>query len=272
MPQTLLRSTFREDLRQHGPRGRFYFWKGEGPFISVTNALSNGVPKPALPRWAAKVVAEYTVANLQEIIDLTESMDEAELTSYLKNKPWRQRDKAADLGTAVHDLAEQWVTSGGQAEIPDDWSDLAKAKARQFIAFAETVKPTFWAVEAVVFNRQFMYAGALDFIMEIPGHGRQIVDVKTGSGVYAEAALQQTAYRYAEFIGVGDDEVDMPDVNGAMILHLTQTGWKLVPVVTDETSWHAFRASLWTAKWVTGDGPGTQREAIGATVLQGRAE
>ena len=55
---TVIRSTYRDDMRESGAKGRFYNWEGDS-FISVTNALQNGVPKPALTYWAAKMVAEY---------------------------------------------------------------------------------------------------------------------------------------------------------------------------------------------------------------------
>lgn len=273
MPRTILRSTGRDDLREATSDGRFYWWKGEGPFISVTNALKHGVPKPALMYWSARTVAEYVANNWDEAAQLREQMDTAEFTALLKNKPWRDRDKKADLGSLVHDAAEEWALTG-DTTISADLPEEAARKLAQFHNFMSAVQPELWATEVVVYNRQFGYAGALDLILELDvpnldGH-RFIVDIKTGSGVYAEAALQQTAYRNGEFMGIGDDEVDMPDVDGALILHLTQTGWKLVPVVTDQTSWYAFRAALHVAKWRIDKGPGTEKEAVGRPVAQSR--
>ena len=269
MVATPLRTTFRDDLRDHGPDGRFYWWKGEGPFISVTNALSNGVPKPALTYWSAKVVAEYVGNQWDDAVEMHDRMDTNEFISFLKNKPWGARDKAGDIGTLIHDIAEQYVVG----TVPDlsEYDDVVKAKVDQFIDFMDVVKPDVYAIEGVVYNREFMYAGAFDLIVDIEGVGRYIIDIKTGKGVYPEAALQQTAYRYGEFIAVGDEEVPMPKVDGAMILHLMATKWKLIPVVTDESSWFAFRSALHTAKWMTGKGEGFNDSAVGRVIQEGRA-
>lgn len=261
-------------MRTDTGSGRHYEYKGE-TFISVTNALSNGYPKPALPRWAAKVVGEYVVENLDEVNELAKRLEPAELLSLIKGKPWMARDKAADLGSLVHDIAEQYAVTG---ELPDlaVIREEARKKAAQYFAFLEQVQPSFHAIEGIVFNRRFGYAGAFDAIMDI-NHplsgtvGRYIVDIKTGKGVYAEAALQQAAYRYGEFIAVGDEEVPMPEVDGALILHLQQTQWRLVPVDTSESSFNTFRAALHVAKYRTTKGEGYENEAVGPPVMKGRA-
>ena len=270
---TPIRSTFRDELRDHGPQGRFYYWQGDGPFISVTNALSQGMPKPQLMYWSAKMVAEYVSHEWDDATEMRSRMDRDEFTKFLKNKPWRARDKAGDIGTLIHDVAEALATD---STLPDmsSLNDEGRAKVDQYIDFIATVDPEFHAIEGVVFNRKFGYAGAFDMIVDIDHgdlKGRWIIDIKTGSGVYAEAALQQTAYRYAEFIGVGDDEIPMPAVDGALILHLQKTQWKLIPVDTSYSSWHAFRAALHVAKWRTGKGEGYEDHAVGRAILKGRS-
>ena len=269
---TVIRSTYRDDMRESGAKGRFYNWEGDS-FISVTNALQNGVPKPALTYWAAKMVAEYVAEEWVETVEMQAKLDTVEFISLLKNKPWRARDKAADMGSLVHDIAEDYSATGN---LPDVATLEPKVRKRvaQYLNFLEVVAPDFFAIEGVVFNRTFAYAGAFDMIIDIDHDGikgRYIVDIKTGKGVYAEAALQQTAYRMGEFIAVGTDEVPMPEVDGAMILHLQDTQWKLVPVVTDQSSWFAFRAALHVAKWRTGDGEGFEKDAVQQTILKGRA-
>ena len=135
----LIRTTNREDLRTSDrARGRFYWWKEE-PYISVTNANRNGFPAPALMYWAPRVVAEYVADNPKEVAKLGEQMDRSEFISLLKNKPWNQRDKAGDIGTAVHDLAEQYALTGNMDMAHLD--PKIQAKARQFAAFMEQVQP-----------------------------------------------------------------------------------------------------------------------------------
>ncbi len=276
MTDTLIRTTNREDLRTSDrARGRYYWWKEEPGFISVTNANRTGFPAPALMYWAPRVVAEYVADNLDEVKDLGKRMDRSEFISLLKNKPWNQRDKAGNIGTAVHDLAEQYAITGSMDMAHLD--PKVQAKARQFVDFMQTVQPKVYAIEAVVYNRKYRYAGALDFIFDFDYpdgmlSGRYIVDVKTGSGIYESDALQQAAYRNGEFIAVGDDEVPMPKVDGAFCLHLQARGWKLVPVVTSDTTFKTFLSSLETAKWVHNDGMGGKDQSVGIPYLSSSDE
>ena len=269
----VITSRNRDDMRGQGSGGRYYQWGSES-FISVTTALSNGVPKPALMYWAARVVAEYVAENFTEATELRAQLDDKEFVDLLRNKPWRARDKAADLGTTVHDIAEIYATTG---ELPDlsGYDPKVRQRVAQFVNFLEVVEPSIYAVEAVVYNREFGYAGTLDLILDIDYEGvkgRYVVDLKSGKAVYAEAALQQTGYRMAEFLGVGDQEIPMPETDGALILHVTAETWKLIPVVTDVSSWYAFRAALHVAKWRTGDGEGYEKEAVGQALAKGRAK
>lgn len=264
-----LTTVYRSDLREDEGDGRYYYWKDER-FISVTNALSQGMPSFALQKWAPKVVAEYVANNWDEVVSLHDSLDAEEFTNLLKNKPWRERDRAGDRGSAVHDIAEVYATTG---ELPSDLSefeDEVAKKAALFVRFLETVKPEILAVEGVVFNRTHRYAGTFDLIIDIDFgdiKGRFIVDIKTGKGVYEKAALQQTAYRNADFIAIGDEEVPMLEVDGALILHIQQTQWKLLPADTEYRSWQAFLAVLEVAYWFA---DGESKDAIGRALTKGR--
>ncbi len=275
MEKTIIRTPNREDLRtSDSTRGRYYWWESDS-YISVTNAIKNGLPAPALMYWTGRTVAEYVADNLEEVNELAGRMDRSDLISLLKNKPWNQRDKAGDIGTAVHDLAEQYVRTGNMDLASLD--PKVQAKARQFVNFMEQVKPEVYAIEGVVFNKTHRYAGALDFIFDFnyPDGilaGRYIVDVKTGSGIYDKDGLQQTAYRYGEFIAVGDDEVPMPEVAGAFCLHLQPRGWKLIPVVTTPAAFKIFLSCLETARWVHNDGPGGKEQSVGVPYLSSSDE
>ncbi len=277
MEKTIIRTPNREDLRTSDRRrGRYYWWEGE-PYLSVTNAIKNGLPAPALMYWTGRTVAEYVADNLEEVNELAGRMDRKELVTLLKNQPWKQRDKAGDIGTAVHDLAEQYALDRSVAIALVNLDPKVQAKARQFVAFMDQVQPEIHAIEGVVFNRTHRYAGAFDFIFDFnyPDGilaGRYIVDVKTGSGIYAEAALQQTAYKYGEFIAVGDDEVPMPDVAGAFCLHLQPRGWKLIPVVTTDAAFKTFLSCLETARWVHNDGLGGKEQSVGIPYLSSSDE
>ncbi|KKM89419.1 hypothetical protein LCGC14_1248860 [marine sediment metagenome] len=267
---TIIRSTDRDSYRTDEGSGRFYWWQGEGPFISVTNAIKLGIPSPYIAPWYAKVVAEHVDKYWDIEGDIRASCREAgapeAFVKSLKALPVETRDAAGEFGTQVHDICESIMLrdpSGGTL-TGDDMKIIQRV--RQFIDFEKVMKPEYIAVEGIVFNREYGYAGAFDILCDLPGHGRVIIDIKTGKGVYGSAAIQQTAYRHGEFIAVGTDEVPMIETDGAMVLHLQATQWRLLPVETGEQSWSVFKSALHTAKWIIEH----EAEAVGKPLVKGK--
>jgi hypothetical protein len=264
----ILHSDNPDQYRDQEADGRFYHWDGD-QYLSVTTALKLGLPSGYLMKWYAKIVAEHVVDNWDGLAAAHGEVDADEIVRHLKAQPNIVRDAAGDLGSLVHELCEQYVLTG---EVPPE-GQYDRAIIRRlniYINWIETMKPHFLAVEGVCYNRRHRYAGTFDMIVDLPGYGRVIVDIKTGKGVYGSAALQQTAYRRAEFIAVGDQEIPMPKTRGAMILHLQKTQWRLLPVETRPASWTAFLHALHTAYWIAGTGEGTERTAVGQPLEKGR--
>lgn len=236
-------------------RGRTYQWRDE-TFDSVTTILSGGVPKPALTNWAAKSVAEYVAANLAEVNAIA-AKDTAAAIDLMKGSPWRSRDAAALQGTAIHAWAEAHVLGQTPAPAPEAHQPYLDG----FLRFLDEWQPEYEASEATVYSRRYGYAGTLDFIATLPGLGRVLGDYKTGKGVYGEVALQLAAYRFAEFVGMPNgDEAPVPEVDGAVVLHLTPAGYFLIPVEADEV---AFRFFLY-AQQVRIFGESVSREVLGS--------
>ncbi len=269
---SIIHSTDRDTYRRDEGSGRFYYFRSEGPFISVTNAIKLGIPSPYIAPWYAKVVAEYVCENMDDLEYIQNRM-----TSYgvpkdnreafikmLKRLPVETRDAAGEFGTTVHDICEEIMLGG--TYVNTDTDNKITQRVNQFIDFQKTMKPTYIAVEGIVFNREHGYAGAFDIIADIPGHGRQMVDIKTGKGVYGSAAIQQTGYRHGEFIAVGTEEVPMIETDGAMVLHLQKTQWRLLPVDTGDLSWSVFKSALHTAKWIIGH----EGDAVGKPLVKGK--
>lgn len=154
----------------------------------------------------------------------------------------RKRDAAADIGTAVH----AWCAERAEGEIQRIPTPEIKGHAEQFLRFLADFNPTFLHVERAVFGDG--YAGSFDFIADIPGHGRLLVDIKTGKSVHPESvALQLAAYRYApimpepEWVEMTPDHfytwhnpkrggTFTPKVDGCAVLHLRPRSHKLIPV------------------------------------------
>lgn len=206
-----------------------YYLDGK-PVPGVTTILGV-LDKPALPKWAARSVAEF-VADNPGNIDGLRSIGRDGLVKALAEVPWGERDRAANRGTEVHALAERYL-AGDEIDVPDEIVGHVEAAADFIDAWG--IDPVL--SEAPVGSREHRYAGTLDLVADItagPFAGtRAIVDWKTGrSGIYKEAAFQTTAYSFAEFTGLGGDERPMSEfgIEAAFGVHLRADGWDVYPL------------------------------------------
>lgn len=224
---------------------RYYDWKGNR-FWSVTTILSGGVPKPALLPWGIKMVAEGAVEAVRSgaLVPMVEQ-DEMAAVQFLKGLPYAKRDRAANLGTEIHQAIEVLA----QGKPWPDWPLPIRPHMDRFREFSQAFRPEWLASEATVYSRTQAYAGTLDAIVRI-GDRTLLLDVKTGKAIYPEVALQLAAYRHAEFIGLPDgNEEPMPAVDGAVALHLTDQGFSLIEVETSERVFNAFLYAREVFRW-----------------------
>lgn len=257
-----------DQYRDAEASGRWYHHDGD-QYLSVTNALKLGLPSPVLGLWQRKIVAEYCDDNWPQLTRIRDGADPGEFVKLLKVQPDIIRDEAGEFGSAVHELCEVGVLTGEWPDRDTTDSDLLK-RVDLYRAWIKEMRPRFIAVEGVVYNRRHKYAGTMDMLVDLPGYGPVVVDIKSGKNVFGGAALQQTAYRRAEFIAVGDEEVPMPKTRGAFVLHLQKTQWRLLPVETRQSSWTAFLHCLNTAYWITREGEGGERSAVGKPIAKGK--
>ena len=249
-------------------RGRLYEWRAAGSpldappesFWSVTTIIKAGLPSPALTAWGMKAVAEFAVANYRQLSAMVGSsyrferprkdgpitgiLDDPDAVQsaidWLKGAPYRERDRKANIGSALHALAEAHVL-GKPTPEPDP---SIAGHAASFLRFLDEWSPEFEMTEATVYSRSESYAGTLDAIAVIPGLGRVLLDYKTsGSGVYPETALQLAMYRHAEFVGLPDGtEAPMPQVDGCVVVWVRADGYDVLPVIADD---QVFRCALY---------------------------
>jgi hypothetical protein len=211
--------------------GRFYEFNGE-KYPSVTTILSKGIPKPGLIKWAAKFVATEAYDHFEQYVDKPRE----EAIDLLAASPDRRRNSSANLGSVIHAAADAFANG---RELPKV-SKEAKPYVEGFRQFVVDFSPEFRLTEQPVFNRTHGYAGTLDIVAKID-NAIWIIDTKTGNRVYPEVALQLAAYRNAEFIGADDGtEKKMPRVSKGGVIHLSPTGYSLIPVRVDEEVFDAF--------------------------------
>lgn len=244
---------------------RFYTWGRGERYWSVTTILQ-ALPKDALKWWAAKVTAEFAVDR--QPTWMTMGRDEA--VDWLKREPMRFTGGRADFGSAVHAATEDYVL--GRPMRRGGFSEEERHAMGHFLRFVDTLKPRYLLTEAGVYNRTQKYAGTLDAVADVPyglllelAHGNEtlvpweprgdrdvvtlLLDTKTGGdvaegrGVYPEVALQLAAYGRAEFVGAASgQELPLPELDGAAVLHVNASGWRIVPV--DALNPEVFRTFL----------------------------
>lgn len=233
-----------------------YYNTPYGRFLSVTNVLDHGVPKPALPHWAAREVARCAVDNIPKLARARGRGAREELFNWLRNAAETKRDDAAALGSAVHNVIEAHVLGEPIPEPAPEQMPFIVA----FHRFVADHRPEWEATELVVCNPEDGWCGKADWWARLPRLGRVLLlgDNKTGKNVYDDAGLQLSAYRRATVGWLRDGtEVVPPKADEAYVLHLRpekyeDTGYRLYPMDTSEEVYAAFRHAQGVAMFKKG--------------------
>jgi hypothetical protein len=208
---------------------------------SVTTIIKNGIPKPALMPWAAKMAAEHADANWYRLSKLPP----AERVQEIKSAYKVYTEKAANLGTLVHKLIECWSTGQPYPE----WDKDVEKFVDQFINFMTTIRPQFIESEVTVWSRTYGYAGTADFIALIDGK-TVLGDVKTGRNLYPEVGLQLSALANADFIIREDGtEEEIPTIDRMAALHVRPRSWNLNYVAKTDECFECFLAAKAVMEW-----------------------
>jgi hypothetical protein len=254
----------------------------------VTTALGNGLPKPALVGWAARMVAEYVIDRLRVDDDGRVLADDVvrDLKAYnttrryperlgngdlprlglakvLATVHYADRDEAGNRGTEVHKLAEA-LADGREVDVPPELAGHVDS----YLRFLEEWDPTDAILEAVVASRRWHYMGRLDMIATLPWvdlpdgtrwGGRTLLDVKTSrSGPFGEVALQLAGYGFAEVIVDAEgNERAMERVDSFGVVWVRADGYDVHPFIVDELAFRTFLKAKDVGAWLDRDnGPG----------------
>ena len=207
------------------------------PVTGVTTIINGGIPKPALVRWAPRVVAEWVTdpAN-REQLDTLLAGDQAAAVRELKALPAKARDEAGIRGTAVHALAEELHRTGEAPDVPEELLGYVEG----YVKFLDDWQITPVLMERPCGNRKDWWAGTFDLLATSPllAGGQLVqVDLKTSNGVYGETALQTGAYSRAEFyVDVDGHEQPMPAVAATYVAHVREEGTKLYALAPDRAA------------------------------------
>lgn len=217
---------------------RFYVNPEHGRKNPGVTSVLNMLPKPFLTFWAAKMVAEFAVENMGDVVGIA-MKDKAAAVELLKGAPRRFTKNSADVGSDAHDLFES-LAKGEDIRV----TPALKPYIDHFREFLDIAKPEFVFLEETVWSDDFGYAGSFDALARLTG---DVGDLKgkllfmdwktTRSGVHEEVALQLCAYsRATHIIRPDGSRVPLPKADGGAVLLVRPEGWKLVPVETGEVT------------------------------------
>jgi hypothetical protein len=164
----------------------------------------------------------------------------------------------------VHTLLKR-MAHGESVEPPVEVEDYVDA----YLRFEREWQPKDILVEAVVGNRTWDYAGTLDHVAKLADGLTWLLDYKTGSGIYAETALQLAAYAHAEFYLSPDGiELPLPKVDRVGAVWLQERSYQLIPV---DASYASFRLFLHVSEVARFQGDRARRDAVIGDPLEPRA-
>ncbi len=191
--------------------------------------------------WQAKMAAELAVDSIDFVSDMARR-DRDGAIDYLKGAARRYTKVRADLGSEAHDLFERLIRGEYVGRVRSDLQPYVD----HFREFLEAVNPEFLGAEDVAWSDTYGYAGSFDVVMivwldadGIPTPDRSgtphliMGDWKTGKNTYPDVALQLSAYMNADFFLDADgNKRDVPEFEGAAVLHVTDETWAFKPIET----------------------------------------
>jgi hypothetical protein len=215
----------------------------------VTSVIAKVDKSGPLIAWAKGVTADAALDNLPRLAEMVKADGREPTKAWLKAHATAESDRAKDLGTRVHLLAEQ-ISRGASPDMDDLEAPYVAAYRRYLGEFQPQVK----SLEQFTCNLALGYGGTFDFLAVIDGK-LTLGDLKTGKGIYAETRLQLAALGMAEFIGRPNDpkRYRMPKIEQYVILHVRPEayakGYQLFRVNVNDADRDAFRGALSIYRW-----------------------
>lgn len=163
---------------------------GPTTFLGIIN-------KPALIPWAARTTAEYIAERLEDLKSGKISLEKLNINEVLygaKKAHQDIKDKAAELGSAIHKWVEQFI-KGEKPQMPDD--PIILGGVNSFLKWIDENKVKFLDSEKIVYSKKYDYCGIVDIVANVNGQ-LCICDIKTSKAIYDEMRLQVAAYMQAE--------------------------------------------------------------------------
>lgn len=224
-----------------------YSWN-DGPKVpGVTSVMKMLDKSGPLVGWAKRETAACAVRNLDMLAQMVTNGGPESAIRWLKDIPGYQRDKAADLGTSVHAIAEA-IARGDDPAITELERPFIESYRRDFL---ERYQPTFKQVEFMVYSERHLYGGTADVACVIDGE-LWLLDYKTSKNVYSETALQLAALRNGDFLGRPGDPTKyaVPQARRFGVVHVRPEAAQLIEYRVTKEDFEAFLACRQLYGWV----------------------
>ena len=223
-----------------------YTYEGQ-TYPGATSILSVLDKSGPLMAWASRETANAAIRMAADLPKLIETVGEDGARKALTAKSGWERDEAARLGTEVHRLADLVVTGQPTPPMPEN-------VRTRVLAYSVWWKASGWTLrlsEAAVVHPDAHYGGTFDLLARDPDGRTILADIKTGKGVYSEAALQLAAYGMAPLVAPFDSDTayPMPTIDRYVIIHVLADTVREIEVPVGDAERQAFLACCDLAAW-----------------------
>lgn len=206
-PKPTIKSGFYFDAKEHN-----YYLDGK-PLTGCTTILGV-LAKPALIQWAANQAAgasfnasvqpealeefrKLSPSNLDFSTEVCRELDKFSFFKEARTAHAKKRDKAAEQGTDLHALVEEYVKDCIQLNSGNAISNWGMAEEKyepikKFILWSIHNSITFIASEQKLYSKELWVAGTADLVFEMDGK-RFIGDVKTYKKIWDRVPFFQCA-------------------------------------------------------------------------------
>jgi hypothetical protein len=191
-------------------------------WIPSPSSIINKLDKSqALVPWAVGCFYDRMVDLMRDGKQFTRA-DVMSMLEEGKGAHNEKKTKAGDVGTIVHQFAEDYSANPKTAKVSPDRELLTEEEKGQvdqgikaFKHWVKVTKPKFLKSEFSVFSRKERFVGTSDELVEIGGR-KFLLDYKTSKGVYSSHFYQASAYLKAYEEEYGER------LAGAMIVHFSK--------------------------------------------------
>lgn len=164
--------------------------KDKNRIPSVTS-ITGVIDKSAvLIGWAVRLAKDYLIEKLgrgEQIIEV--DVIEAGKQHTIK------KQEAADIGTRIHELAEQWIKTTKSGVTSED-SEAVINGFNAFLEYQEANDVKWLGSEMIVYSAKHNFAGITDGVGHI-GTDLVLFDFKSAKAIYPEHILQAAGYQLA---------------------------------------------------------------------------